>query len=302
MTARAVNKRQFEDRDRGSNVPGKILAAVALFGVAILLLYICFASPQPGTSMGAIKNIMCALGGDMAFVLPLILVWIGVLCIGSARGKRTSPLVITCDALLFVCLFTAVHLFSAEKICRERMTIQTFANFVSKSYGYGKGGGAIGSLLAWPLYHNLGVAGGFIATLLLAVLLVTATGRMGRAVRYVGGLSEAHRVRREEEQIFEDVQPKPARREGRRPVRDPFSEDVVGGPGMAVDRPTKRDVRSRATASAMQAQASRPARAANQPVRRSRPAPDVMEEARAPARQRPRTAAPNQAMAQKAVQ
>ena len=35
------------------------------------------------------------------------------------------------------------HLFSAERICRERMTIQTFANFVSKSYGYGKGGGAI---------------------------------------------------------------------------------------------------------------------------------------------------------------
>ena len=136
MTARAVNKRQFEERDRGGNVPGKILASVALFGMAILLMYICFASPQPGTSMGEIKNIMCALGGDVAFVLPLILAWIGVLCIGSARGRRTSPLVITCDALLFVCLFTAVHLFFAERICRERMTIQTFANFVSKSYSY----------------------------------------------------------------------------------------------------------------------------------------------------------------------
>jgi len=84
MTARAVNKRQFEERDRSANVPGKILAAVALFGVAILLLYICFASPQAGTSMGEIKNILCALGGDMAFVLPLILLWIGVLCIGAS--------------------------------------------------------------------------------------------------------------------------------------------------------------------------------------------------------------------------
>ena len=36
MTARAVNKRQFEERDTGANVPGKILTAVALFGAAAL--------------------------------------------------------------------------------------------------------------------------------------------------------------------------------------------------------------------------------------------------------------------------
>ena len=294
MTARAVNKRQYEERDRGAGVPGKLLAAVALFGVAILLLYICFASPQPGTSMGQIKNVLCALGGDMAFVLPIIMVWIGVLCVGSARGKRPSPLVIACDALLFVCLFTAVHLFSAEKICRERMTIQTFANFVSKSYGYGRGGGAIGALLAWPLYHNLGVAGGFIATLLLAVLLVTATGRTGRAVRYVGGLGEARRNRREE-LAFDDVAPKPARREGRRPVRDPYSEDVVSGPGVPADRPAKRPARSRGTGAAAMDAPPRPARAANQPARRSRPAPEAMEETRAPSRPRPQAATPKQA-------
>ena len=296
MTARAVNKRDFEERDRGSNVPGKILAAVALFGMAILLLYICFASPQSGTSMSEIKNIMCALGGDVAFVLPLILAWIGVLCIGSARGKRTSPMVITCDALLFVCLFTAVHLFFAERISRERMTIQTFANFVAKSYSYGKGGGAIGSLLAWPLYHNLGVAGGFIATLLLAVLLVTATGRMGRAVRYVGGLGEKRRARLEEEQMFDEVQSRPVRMQNRRPARDPYSEDVVGGNGKLVDRPSRRP--ARASASRMEAPVPRPARAANQPLRRSRPAGENVNESRAPARQRPRTAPDQQAMAQ----
>ena len=296
MTARAVNKRQFEERDRGSNVPGKILASVALFGMAILLMYICFASPQPGTSMGEIKNIMCALGGDVAFVLPLILAWIGVLCIGSARGRRTSPLVITCDALLFVCLFTAVHLFFAERICRERMTIQTFANFVSKSYSYGKGGGAIGALLAWPLYHNLGVAGGFIATLLLAVLLVTATGRMSKVVRYVGGLSEARRARLEEEQMFDEAPAKPARRSNRGPSRDPYSEDVVGGKGTPVDRPARRP--ARANASRMEAPAPRPARAANQPVRRSRPAMEGVNVSPAPARQRPRTAPDAQATVQ----
>lgn len=294
MTARAINKRQYEERDRGANVPGKILTAVALFGVAILLLYICFASPQPGTSMGAIKNILCALGGDMAFVLPLVLVWIGALCVASARGRRVSPLVIGCDALLFVCLFTAVHLFSAEKICREHMTIQTFANFVSKSYSYGKGGGAIGALLGWPLYHNLGVAGGFIATLLLAVLLVTATGRMGRAVRAIGSLGDARRSRHDEEQMFDEMPSKPARRESRRPVRDPYSEDVISGNGVPKDRPAKRPARSRAASAApMDDPAARPARTANQPARRSRPAPQAVEEDRAPTRQRAQAATQN---------
>jgi len=299
MTARAVNRRQFEERDRNASVPSKILAAVALFGVAILLFYICFASPQAGTSMGEIKSILCALGGDVAFVLPLVLIWIGVLCIGSARGKRHSPLVIACDALLFVSLFTAVHLFSAERICREHMTIQTFANFVSKSYSYGKGGGAIGALLGWPLYHNLGVAGGFIAVLLLAVLLVTATGRMGRAVRYVGSLSEARRTSQKETQRFDRVQAKPAGRPVSRPVRDPFSEDVVSGTGVPRDKPAKRPAHSRAAvASEMEAPAPRPARAANQPVHRNRPAPQAVEQTRTPSRQRPKAAAPVQEAAQ----
>ena len=48
MTARAVNRRQFEERDRNANVPGKILAAVALFGVAIKKL-------QLGNSSGSLR-------------------------------------------------------------------------------------------------------------------------------------------------------------------------------------------------------------------------------------------------------
>ena len=154
MTARTMNPRQFEEHDSGSNGSMKILSAVALFGVALLLVYICVAAPQPGTSMGAIRNVLCGLGGSLAVALPAMLIWAGALCLRSARGHRVNALVAACDALLFVCLFTAVHMFFAERIRLEKMTIQGFANFVSKSYGYGKGGGAIGALLCWPLYRN----------------------------------------------------------------------------------------------------------------------------------------------------
>ena len=192
MASRYANQRRYEEPETGSNAALFILAAVAMFGLTILFIYICLAPPQAGTGMGAIRDALVGLGGSLAPVLPLILAWGGWMCVSAARGKRVSPWVAMADALLFVCLFTAVHIFFAERIRVERMTISSFANFVSKSYSYGKGGGAIGALLAWPLYRNLGVAGGFIATLLLMILLLTATGRIPRLVSLLSSHSPAN--------------------------------------------------------------------------------------------------------------
>ena len=185
MTAKAMNRPQYEDRDRGSNAPILIVTAVALFGLAVLMLYLCLAEPQPGTAMGAIRDVMRGLGGSICFVLPLTLAWGGMLCVSAARGHRVPVPVAVADGLLIVCLFAAVHVFFAERIIRERMTISGFTNFVAKSYGFNMGGGAIGALLAWPLYRYLGVAGGFIAALLAMALLLTATGSVGRAIRWI---------------------------------------------------------------------------------------------------------------------
>ena len=233
LASRYANRAAYEDREAGSSAPMLILAAVALFGLALLMLYICLAAPQQGTGMGEIRDVMRGLGGDLAVALPLILVWGGVLCINAARGRRVSPLRAVADLMLFVCLFTAVHVFFAERVIRERMTITSFANFVSKSYGYGAGGGALGALLAWPLYRNLGVAGGFIGALLIAVLLLTATGRMGRFFRFVGARSVEARERREDRREFEDFDERPQPRRAARATasRDPYSESLLGGAG-----------------------------------------------------------------------
>lgn len=227
MASRTSNRREYEDQYAGSSAPMLIVAAVALFGLAVLLIYICVVPPTPDTGMGAIRNVLSGLGGSLAVALPLVLAWAGVLCVGAARGMRVSPLRVIADALLIVCLFTAVHVFFAERIVRERMTINGFTNFVSKSYGYGAGGGALGALLAWPLYRNLGVAGGFIATLLIAILLLTATGRMGRFVRFVNRRADARQERRESEREFDEMDRKPARTAARRPSREPFNGAIV---------------------------------------------------------------------------
>ena len=78
MAVRRVEKmdrRDFEDPNMGSGTPLKVFAAVALFGLAFLLIYITVVPPQAGTAMAAIQNVLFGLGGNLAPALPLALAW-----------------------------------------------------------------------------------------------------------------------------------------------------------------------------------------------------------------------------------
>lgn len=240
----------YEEQE-GSTRPAKILASVALYGLALLLGYIAVAAPQEGTAMGAIRNVLYGLGGGLAIVIPLIIAWIATLTAFSAAGKKVSLWRSLANGVLFVCLFTAVHMFCAERIIRERMTISGFANFVSKSYGYGRGGGAIGSLLTWPLHQSLGKWGGFLATLLLALLSLTATGKAAKFVRWtirtgenMQHRSEQRHYERVNEQMFEFDEPEPPRTV--RAARDSHRQEsmYIGGNGDFAARPSRRDRKS----------------------------------------------------------
>ena len=181
--ARPVNADALEEREDGRL--GRILAAVALYGATLLLGYIAFATPQPGTAMGAIRDVLCGLGGSFALVLPAFTAWLSTLLAMSAAGRKISIWKSCFDGALFLLLLTAAQMFTAETVVKNRMTISGFANFVDKSYSYGRGGGALGAILAWPLYTTLGTWGGFFTTILLALICLTATGRTVRFVRWL---------------------------------------------------------------------------------------------------------------------
>ena len=116
MAGRKPKQPEYEEREASSRAPLLIVVAVALFGLAILLMYIALAAPQQGTAMGAIRNVMRGLGGSLFALMPLLLVWGGVLFIFAAKGKKLSVWRILVNLLLVVCLFTAVHLFFAERL------------------------------------------------------------------------------------------------------------------------------------------------------------------------------------------
>lgn len=230
----------YEEQGETSGTPMKILSAVVLFGAAVLFTYITVAPPTPGTAMSAIRDILRGLCGNMSLLFSLILIWIGVLLIFSARGKRVRVLNIILNSLLFLCIFTAVQLFSTRTVMEEQMSITSFANFVNKSYLYARGGGAIGALLAYPLYLYLGQWGGLIVVALVCLLCLLATGRAQQLYRWASRRADEgqHRMqqrrnRRDVERMFEyDEYDAPA---PRRPVR----QEVPQGPLKREPRPLK---------------------------------------------------------------
>ena len=207
----ANQKRQpvYEDQSEFGGAPLKILLAVACFGLAVLLVYLAFAQPQEATAMAAIRDVMRGIGGSINPLLALMLVWVGMLLVFSARGRRVRALNVVVNALLFLCAFTAVQLFSAQMILEQHMS--GFANFVTQSYRYGAGGGLLGALLAYPLYTYAGGKwGGLIVVLFVALLCLLITGRAQRAYRWAARRADEDRHRREQrrnernvEQMFE---------------------------------------------------------------------------------------------------
>ena len=194
MAVQNIKNRRYEDA-RPLRSPASLLMALGLFGLALILEYIALISPTPGTLMGNIRDVMRGLGGDLSFALPLTLGYAGVLCLFSAKGRRVSIVKAIIDLVMVLCIFAGFHVFFAERIIVERMTIMGFANFVSKSYRAAQGGGAVGALLCWPMYRYLGVAGGFIAALLSVFLCLTATGRVTQWVSALSARTEERAAR-----------------------------------------------------------------------------------------------------------
>lgn len=225
-----IKQEVFEEKE-GANKLAKVCTAVALYGLAVLTGYIVIAPPETGTAMGAFRDVLYGLGGSLAIFIPIIIAWIATLVLLPVFEKKISVWKSVLDGLLFLCFMTIIHLFFTETIIRTRMTIAGFANFVSKSYAYGHGGGALGALLAWPLYNSLGKVGGILAALLIMLLSLTATGKSLRFVRFVQGKaeiiqhdSEQRRRVKEVERMFDYDEPEPVKKQPLHRVRtdEPF--------------------------------------------------------------------------------
>ena len=209
----------YEDDRRQSGSLGKILAALVSIAAAVLGIYLLVASPQDGTAMAGIAAAIRGLGGAIAIVVPAMFIWIGVMFILSACKRKVRAVNIITNAVLFLCLFTAVQLFVTADIIKT-IEVKDFPNYIVQSYRMAKGGGFLGAILAYPL-RKIGTVGAIIVLLLIAFICLTIN---GRAKQFFTFIRKHRRQPVENEQMFEQMpaqRPQPQRRPPQQPARRP---------------------------------------------------------------------------------
>ena len=158
---------------------GLILIALGLLIVFAVMFHV------PGDVFAGVRQVCRGLAGSLAFLMPVIPIWGGVLVILSTqRRPPVLPFVMAC--ILYLLLQASAVLLSysgapavplMEYILQLNRTRavdpSAYDAFLARAYemgvNTGMGGGLIGMLLAWPLWKLVGVIPGLILSVLLAV-------------------------------------------------------------------------------------------------------------------------------------
>lgn len=218
---------QAKKRTTGKKAPQYSSNTVALrFGGGLLLvalgglMFMAVAMNVEGSVFDMMRGFTYGLAGDLAFLLPVIPVWGGVITMLSAQKKAPLRVFVMVTAL-YLLVLTAVTLSTQTLGSRGTTSLmdyfletnmQRYTNagdydvFLARGFELGRdhhhGGGLIGMLLAWPLWRLMGAIPGFLVALVLILgdALLLFRKELLKLVEYVRRRNEEQRRRSEEEQ------------------------------------------------------------------------------------------------------
>ena len=180
----------------------RYMGGLALIALGVMV-FMAVVLRMQGEVFGGLRQVCCGISGSLAAVLPVLLLWGGVLVIWSAQ--RQAPVRPWVFALLsFIGICTFVMLISPGGMDSLDRTGRTYGGVIGTAYTNcsrtGSGGGALGVMLGWPLWKPLGQALAiviiFLATLFCLLMMVNLTPR--RIKELVTG--EAGRLRDQRQQ------------------------------------------------------------------------------------------------------
>jgi len=168
------------------------IAGVVLLALGVLV-FLAAAGLMDGVIFQLLAEVSAGLAGGLGMLLCVYLIWAGVLCFISARQPAPmKPFVLA--VLMGMFALAAVDLFSQAwdaqsrtaysfmdylRVINQRDVLQAapggFMQMLERGYilcqQTNAGGGALGILLAWPLWMGLGSIGGGIVSVIVCIAL-----------------------------------------------------------------------------------------------------------------------------------
>ncbi len=204
----------------------RTIVGVVFIAVGVLALLALLGVMQ-GVAFSMVRAVVHGLGGGLSYGIPIILTWGGGLIAVSAR-RRVGIRVFLLLIGFYLCLLALINLMSSTSALPlmdyiQRQNEQTlepdpqgFVPFVGTSYTLcslrGQGGGAIGMLLAWPLWHFMGTTAAIVVLVVLALVCAMFVSRFD----FVGWL---RRMREKSDAKLEERERLRAQREAEEDAR-----------------------------------------------------------------------------------
>jgi hypothetical protein len=158
----------------------RYMAGLALIALGVLVFMAVWLRLS-GNIFEGLRRLCFGLGGSMAYVLPVLPVWGGVLAIWSTQRRApVRPWVFALLSFFCLCAFLMIIGGALEWMGRQPSidtnNWSTVVNYVyTDSAGRMEkagGGGALGAILAWPFWHFLGSVLGTILLFLLTAFCI----------------------------------------------------------------------------------------------------------------------------------
>lgn len=205
---KAASKKTAPKKPHNSEIKrNEVIAGISMCVVGIFALVNMFRSSITGTIGPAIKNITLGVFGSFGYILPMIIIVLGlVLIIKKEIGINWKEVIIW--SVFFLCTTLFFHTFFlrdifAKKVVEVDFLQTTFKDYLSATYSFGitqpGSSGALGGILSYWLLKNLGIFGTVFVPLTYILIVLVIKNRAALGV-FLSSTKERIEARIEEKQ------------------------------------------------------------------------------------------------------
>ena len=163
------------------------MAARLIFGLLFIalgvMIFLSTALRMSGDVFEGLRTFSQGMCGVIAYVLPAIPIWGGVLFIISIQRKPAMrPFLLACLMLVLICTAVTLTTFVGtqsmmdyfKSVIAQMGAADAMPAYLTRAFDFGarraSGGGLIGMLLSWPLWKGVGAIFGAVIIILGAVV------------------------------------------------------------------------------------------------------------------------------------